>query len=171
MAKPISAYVFPGLAEMQSPDLHLIAVCVCEAFNQQLPADTIVTPYIMKEHLRVYFKEEFTPTALRAEFNLDKNTPVTWAHYIESIGLNPQTLVRKNRLKLFALSRHMVTGIAREYGIPALQITDFLQRHRTTYYNSVRMHEGELYYRDYRRVYEDAKKRLYLARYGNAIHA
>ena len=171
MAKPISAYVFPGLAEMQSPDLQLIAVCVCEAFNYQLPADTIVTPYIMKEHLRVYFKEEFTPTALRAKFNLDKNTPVTWAHYIESIGLNPETLVRKNRLKLFALSRHMVTGIAREYGIPALQLNDCLKGHWTHYNSSVRRHVRDMRYRDYRRVYEDAKKRLYLARYGNAIHA
>ena len=170
MAKPISAYVFPGVVKMQSPDLHLIAICVCEAFNNQMPAETVMSAHIIRENLRMDHKQEFTLKAVRRTLEMDKRDSVTWGDYVQAINLNPDTVVEQNRNKIFALARHMITGLAVHHNIHQLEITTYLERHRTTFYNSLKMHQGEMMYDDYRTIYDDAKKRLSSARHDLTVH-
>jgi hypothetical protein len=170
MVDQVSPYVFPGVAKLQSPDLHLIAICVCEAFNNQMPAETVMSAQIIRENLRMDHKQDFTLKAVRRKLEMDKQDSVTWGDYVRVIDLNPETVVKQNRDKIFALARHMITGMASAHKIPQLAITDYLERHRTTFYNSMKAHEAEMMYQDYRSVYEDAKKRLFSARYDSTVH-
>ena len=170
MVDQVSPYVFPGVVKMQSPDLHLIALCVCEAFNNQMPADTVMTAQIIRESLRMDHKQDFTLKAIRRSLQMDKRDSVTWGDYVQVINLNPDTVVKQNRNKIFALARHMITGLAVHHKIHQLEITSYLERHRTTFYNSVKAHEGEMMYADYRAIYEDAKKRLFCARHDTTLH-
>lgn len=170
MVDQVSPYVFPGVAKLQSPDLHLIAICVCEAFNNQMPAETVMSAQIIRENLRMDHKQEFTLKAVRRALQMDKRASVTWGDYVRVINLNPDTVVKQNRNKIFALARHMITGLAVYHKIHANEITGYLERHRTTFYNSVKAHDGEMMYEDYRTIYEDAKKRLFSARHDTSLY-